>query len=62
VENNNNDDLFGFSREDLAEAMQQFQKMNQKEAKDFLRNHPLAKIIMHDFLSGDLSGIKKQDD
>ena len=60
--NNDNDDLFGFSREELAEAVQQFQKMNQKEARDFLGSHPLAKIIMHDFLSGDLNGVKKQDD
>lgn len=62
MENNKEEDLFGFTREQLAEAMHEFQKMNQKEAKNFLRSNPLAKIIMHDFLSGDLSGVKKQDD
>jgi len=48
VENKKEDRLFGFTSDQIYEAMKIFQKMDQKEARDFLMNNPLAKIFMKD--------------
>ena len=48
MENKEDDKLFGFTQEQLYEAMKKFQTMDREEARNFLRSNPLAKIFMKD--------------
>jgi len=55
MENKEEEKLFGFSRDQIFEAIRKFQAMDADQAQKFLRNSPIAKVIM----LGDLG--KKQE-
>ena len=58
MKNNKEEKLFGFTRDQIFEAIRKFQVMDQKEAQTFLRSNPLAKAIM----MGDLGKKRKNKD
>ena len=58
VENNKEDKLFGFTRDQIFEAIRKFQAMDQSQAQTFLRTNPIAKAIM----MGDLGKKKENKD
>ena len=46
MKNEQKEKMFGFTRDEIFEAIRKFQSMDQKEAHKFLRKNPLAKAIM----------------
>ena len=58
MKKNKEDKLFGFTRNQIFEAIRKFQAMEQEEAQTFLRTNPLAKAIM----MGDLGKKRKNKD